>query len=349
MYIFSQIGTARNKEGETALAFLVNNYRWIKLTANQKLRLTKYGNLLFGQETTFPARGEATVQPQVPQTPDDEQIMTEINITGVADPAMLESNLLAQLDDISSSFRSIVDTLTALERRCSTDEGQQQQIAPGDSEDKSKTAASETTASAENSTTASKNPSVTPDLISFASSAGVVSDDLSSDSLPVLIQLTQNWYSVASTVLGYYLVNSTDVHMAQDPCGSSSAAQKTRASPMESCSLDSFVFELLSHADEAILVSFVETIVTEMNKHSENLTLDAVHRSSELHDASNPGAVALMVGVRFLRSVIRQLSVHLSRSGLSYVDLRTRLGSSPSDSNVRNSQSDNLEFKRKVR
>lgn len=278
--------------------------------------------------------------------------MTEINITGVADPAMLESNLLAQLDDISSSFRSIVDTLTALERRCSSGEGQQQQqIAPGDSEDKAKTAASETTASAENATTASENPPVTPDLISFAPSAGVVSDDLSSDSLPVLIQLTQNWYSVASTVLGYYPVNSTDVHMVQEPRGSSSTAQKSssRASPMESCSVDSFVFELLSHADEAVLVSFVETIVTEMNKHSENLTLEAVHRSSELQDASNPGAVALMVGVRFLRSVIRQLSVHLSRSGLSYVDLRTRLGSSPSASNVRNSQSDNLEFKRKVR
>lgn len=278
--------------------------------------------------------------------------MTEINITGVADPAMLESNLLAQLDDISSSFRSIVDTLTALERRCSSGEGQQQQqIAPGDSEDKAKTAASETTASAENATTASENPPVTPDLISFAPSAGVVSDDLSSDSLPVLIQLTQNWYSVASTVLGYYPVNSTDVHMVQEPRGSSGTAQKSssRASPMESCSVDSFVFELLSHADEAVLVSFVETIVTEMNKHSENLTLEAVHRSSELQDASNPGAVALMVGVRFLRSVIRQLSVHLSRSGLSYVDLRTRLGSSPSASNVRNSQSDNLEFKRKVR
>lgn len=330
----------------------MNNYRWIKLTSNQKLQLTKYGNLLFGQETTFPARREATVQPQVPQSPDDEQIMTEINITGVADPAMLESNLLAQLDDISSSFRSIVDTLTALERRCSSGEGQQQQqIAPGDSEDKAKTAASETTASAENATTASENPPVTPDLISFAPSAGVVSDDLSSDSLPVLIQLTQNWYSVASTVLGYYPVNSTDVHMVQEPRGSSSTAQKSssRASPMESCSVDSFVFELLSHADEAVLVSFVETIVTEMNKHSENLTLEAVHRSSELQDASNPGAVALMVGVRFLRSVIRQLSVHLSRSGLSYVDLRTRLGSSPSASNVRNSQSDNLEFKRKVR
>ena len=350
---FPQIATARNKEGETALAFLVNNYRWIKLTANQKLRLTKYGNLLLGQETTFPARREATVQTQVPQSPDDEQIMTEINITGVTDPAMLESNLLAQLDDISSSFRSIVDTLTALERRCSSGEGQQQQqqTAPGDSEDKAKTAASETTASTENATTASDNPQVTPDLISFAPSAGVVSDDLSSDSLPVLIQLTQNWYSVASTVLGYYPVNSTDAHMAQEPRGSSNTVQKSssRASLMESCSLDSFVFELLSHADEAVLVSFVETIVTEMNKHSENLTLEAVHRSSEQHDASNPGAVALMVGVRFLRSVIRQLSVHLSRSGLSYVDLRTRLGSSPSASNVRNSQSDNLEFKRKVR
>lgn len=357
MFFLYQVATARNKEGETSLAFLVNNFRWIKFTANQKLQLTKYGNLLFGQEATFSTRREATTQPQASQAPEDEHIMTEINITGVADPAMLESNLLAQLDDISSSFRSIVDTLTALERRCSSTEGQQQpqqqqqqrqQIAPEDAEDKVKTAPSEAS-TGETAATASEKPTVTPDLMGFAPL--IISDDVSSDSLPVLIQLTQNWPSVASTILGFYPVESTDVPMPQEPSDSTSSSQtsSSRSKLLESCSLDSFVFELLSHADEAVLVSFVETIINEMNKHSKYLTMDAVHRSSELNSAADPKDVPLVVGVRFLRSVIRQLAVHLSRSGLSYVDLRTRLGSSPSASNVRNSQSDNMEFKRKVR
>ena len=340
-----QIATARNREGETTLAFLVNNSRWIKHTANQKLRLTKYGNLLFGQETIFPARREVPSQPQAPEPPEDEQIMAEINITGMADPAMLESNLLAQLDDISSSFRSIVDTLTALERRCSPDEGQQQQATAGDPEEKAKAVTSEASANESGSTT-SENPTETPNLMSFPPNVTIVPDDLSSESLPVLIQLTQCWPSVASTILGFYPMDSLDVHMAQDSRGSS---RSSHFSPKESCTLDSFVFELLSHADEAVLVSFVETIVSEMNKHSEHLTLDAVHRSSELHGASSARDVAMVVGIKFLRSVIRQLAVHLSRSGLSYVDLRTRLGSAPSGNNVGSSQSDNLEFKRKVR
>ena len=347
---FFQIATSRNKEGETSLAFLVNNYRWIKFTANQKLRLTKYGNHLFGQEATFPARRELTAQTQSPESPEQGEIMTEINITGVADPEMLESNLLAQLDDISSSFRSIVDTLTALERRCSTGEEQQQQTVPGDPEGKAKTATNEAS-TGENTTTTSENSSAAPDLMSFPPDSATVTEDLSSESLPVLIQLTQSWPSVASTILGYYPVDPTDVPMVQEPRSSSKADEKcaSHSSPLESCTLDAFVFELLSHADEAVLTSFVETIVTEMNKHSEHITLDAIQRISELNGVSSAGDVAVLVGIKLLRSVIRQLAVHLSRSGLSYVDLRTRLGSSSSASNVRNSQSDNLEFKRKVR
>ena len=96
-------------------------------------------------------------------------------------------------------------------------------------------------------------------------------------------------------------------------------------------------------------MTFVEMIVDEMNKHSQNMTLDAVYRIAQLQGDLSPADVAIMVGMKFLRSVIRQLAVHLSRSGLSYVDLRTRLGSSPSTPSTRSSQGDNVEFKRKVR
>lgn len=335
----------------------MNNARWIKLTASQKIRLTKYGNVLFGQDTAFTIKRELGLQPAASRSPGDGEIMAEINITGVADASMLESNILAQLDDISSSFRGIVDSLTALERRCSPEEVQQQSV-QADANEKAKPVESKATAS-ENEATASavtESSAEPPNLMSFSPNVAVVPDDFSSESLPVLVQLTQSWPSVASTVLGYYPIGTSsdggsDVHMAEEPRGSSTFPQKgsSRSGSMESCSLDSFVFELLSCADEAVLVSFVETIITEMNKHSQYLTLDAVHRVSELHSTPSPRDIALMVGIKFLRSVIRQLAVHLSRSGLSYVDLRTRLGSSPSTSNVRNSQSDNVEFKRKVR
>lgn len=347
-----QIATARNREGDTSLAFLINNSRWIKLTASQKLRLTKYGNLLFGQDSTFTVKRELGLQPETPRPAENGEIMAEINITGVTDASMLESNLLAQLDDISSSFRSIVDTLTALERRCSPEDAQQQ-IMQADSDETAKPIENEASPSGHGPTAAAARPS--PDLMSFPPTVAGVPDDLSSESLPVLIQLTQSWPSVASTVLGYYPMGTSargsDVDMCEVPTGSGGSLQKgpSRSGSIESCSLDSFVFELLSHADEAVLVSFVETIITEMNKHPQLLTLDAVHRISELHIPPSARDVAMLVGIKFLRSVIRQLAVHLSRSGLSYVDLRTRLGSSPSASNVRNVQSDNVEFKRKVR
>lgn len=340
------------------MAFLVNNSRWIKLSANQKLRLTKYGNLLFGQDATFPFKREQGTQQEASHAPEEGEIMTEINITGVADATMLESNLLAQLDDISSSFRSIVDTLQALEMRCQLPEQQPQQQNPAtDSDEKAKLAENDSTPSANQTLMelASENAAAGFDLIAFPPNPAAVLDDLSSESLPVLIQLTQSWPSVVSTVLGYYPLGSSpggpDVHMAEEPRGSGGPHRKgpSRCGPVDSCSLDSFVFELLSHADEAVLMTFVEMIVDEINKHSQYLTLDSVHRITQLQGDPSPGDVAIMVGMKFLRSVIRQLAVHLSRSGLSYVDLRTRLGASPSTSNARNGQGDNVEFKRKVR
>ena len=349
-----QIATARNKEGDTCLAFLVNNSRWIKLTASQKLRLTKYGNLLFGQDATFTVKRELGLEPAASRPAENGEILAEINITGVADASMLESNLLAQLDDISSSFRSIVDTLTALEKRCSPEDEQQQSV-QADSDETAKPVEDKASPSGNDLTAAAATDNPTPDLINFPSTVASVPDDLSSESLPVLIQLTQSWPSVASTVLGYHPLGTSaggsDVGMPEEPKGFGGSFQKDspHSGQMESCSLDAFVFELLSHADEAVLVSFVETIVTEMNKYPHLLTLDAVQRISEINIPPAAKDVALMVGIKFLRSVIRQLAVHLSRSGLSYVDLRTRLGSSPSASNIRNVQSDNVEFKRKVR
>ena len=337
------------------MAFLVNNSRWIKLTASQKLRLTKYGNLLFGQDTAFTVKRELGLRPEASRPAENGEILTEINITGVTDASMLESNLLAQLDDISSSFRSIVDTLTALERRCSP-EDVQQESAQADSDETEKPVENEASPSGNDLTAAAATNSsaVAPDLMRFPPTVASIPDDLSSESFPVLIQLTQSWPSVASTVLGYHPMGTSagsDVDMPKEPKGFGGSRPKgpSRSGQMESCSLDAFVFELLSHADEAVLVSFVETIITEMNKHPQLLTLDAVHRISELDIPSAARDVAMTVGIKFLRSVIRQLAVHLSRSGLSYVDLRTRLGSSPSASNVRNAQSDNVEFKRKVR
>lgn len=355
-----QIATATNREGETALAFLVNNSRWVKLSANQKQRLSKYGSILLGQDAAFPVKREQRPQQEVSRSPQEDEIMTEINITGVSDTTMLETNLLAQLDDISSSFRSIVDTLQALERRCQLPEQpQQQQQTPqkGDEKDMEKLPGNESTSGGNETPmdVASENTAGSIDLIGFPPNTAVVPDDLPGDSLPVLIQLIQSWPSVVSTILGYCPFGASsghsDVHMTKEACGSDDSPPKgpSRCNPVDSCILDLFVFELLSHSDEAVLMTFVEMIVDEMNKHSQNMTLDAVYRIAQLQGDLSPADVAIMVGMKFLRSVIRQLAVHLSRSGLSYVDLRTRLGSSPSTPSTRSSQGDNVEFKRKVR
>lgn len=316
--------------------------------------------MLFGQDVAFPVKREQATQQDVSRSPQEGDIMTEINITGVSDTTMLETNLLAQLDDISSSFRSIVDTLQALERRCQLPEQPQEQTQnpqTGDEKDKEKLPGNEST-SGENETpmdVASENAAESIDLIGFPPSTSVVPDDLPGESLPVLIQLIQSWPSVVSTVLGYYPFGTSsvhsDVHMTKEPRGSGDLPRKgpSRCSPVDSCIMDVFVFELLSHSDEAVLMTFVEMIVDEMNKHSQNLTLDAVHRIAQLQGDPSAADVAMMVGMKFLRSVIRQLAVHLSRSGLSYVDLRTRLGSSPSTSTSRSSQGDNVQFKKKVR
>ena len=105
------MATGRNNHDDTVLSFFVNNSRWIKSTTHQKQRLLKYSNKLFGSTPEEP-----TKEPQGTKASND--ITAEIKIKGSSGTqATIESNLLAQLDEISSSFRSLVDTLAALEDR----------------------------------------------------------------------------------------------------------------------------------------------------------------------------------------------------------------------------------------
>ena len=336
-----QIATGRNKEDETTLAFLVNNSRWIKYTSHQNTSLRTYGNHLLEPLMGSTVKRETVPQPETTQSPQDNEAMTEIKLTNTANASMLESNLLAQLDDISSSFQNIVDTLTTLEKRCSVQEQQptqQQAISSGNfkvSSDQIPPVSGCTVTSA----VAFNKPSVSASVTEFSP------NESSSENLPVLIQLAQSWPSVAATVLGFY---PTDTAL-KDTDELMSEHSSSGLTMMESSTLDSFVHELLLYVNEAVVVSFVETIVTEMNKHATYLTLDMVLGSNLLKNVTSPRDVAFSVGLKFLRSVIRQLAVHLSRSGLSYVDLQSRIGSGALSNNSRHGQSDSANFMRKVK
>ena len=333
-----------NKEGETVLGFLINNSRWIKLTDQQKLRLKKYANQVLGGDA---AKADAKLSKP-------SEMPAEIKVAGSVGASTIESNLLEQLDDISHSFRSLVDTLTALEERCSAaeDEGSEgaahcdESKGPGNSRDAAGTA-----------NMAPGNAAPAGDLMDFSHSPVGAQQEQSADKLPVLTQLTRNWPCVAAAILGTFpktdgpsQVDGPDVCMPNAPKAHQgrSAASPSGIVPGDSCNLDAFVFELLTHANEAVLVSFVETVIQEMNKYAAELTLESVLQSQE-HGPCSQRKIAFAVGLKFVRSVVRQMAVHLSRTGLSYVDLRSRIVTGSATSSPRLSQNGNVEFKRKVR
>lgn len=334
------MATASNQHDDTVLSFFVNNSRWIKSTPQQKQRLLNYSNKLFG-----PTSEESPKGAQPGSSKGSNDITAEIKIKGSSGSSTtIESNLLAQLDEISSSFRSLVDTLAALEGRVSGDENEEQNTdaekAPKDG-DPAKEGAS-------------------GDLIDLSSPApGDNMPEKDKDTLPLLIQMVQNWPCVAATVLGFSpevtgesAMEDLESSPNKSPRGTKGKAQSDpHKRPSSSCGIDGFVIELLVNADKSVLVSFVETIIKEMNKYPTELILEATRRNKDQEGPFTPSGLAIAVGMKFLRAVIRQMAVHLSRSGVSYVDLRSRLGSSSQTSSISfgSDQNQNVEFKQKVR
>jgi len=324
------MATASNHHDDTVLSFFVNNSRWIKCTPQQKQRLSKYSNKLFG---SIPEEQPAK-DSQSGRSKSSNDITAEIKIKGSSgSSATIESNLLAQLDEISSSFRSLVDTLAALEGRVAGEEnGETSSEAAGTPKDGDST-----------------KEGTTGDLIDLSSPAP---DDDARDgtSVPILIQMAQNWPCVAATVLGFAPVITEESAIegsSRDVIG----GVRGRNRPTSSCGIDSFVIELLANADKAVLVTFVETIIKEMNKYPNELLLEATKQNTDSEGHFAPSGLAIAVGMKFLRAVIRQMAVHLSRSGVSYVDLRSRLGSSSQSSSISfgSDQNQNVELKQKVR
>ena len=262
----------------------------------------------------------------------------EIKIMTSSGSSAIESNLLAQLDDISNSFKSLVDTLTALERG---------NLQPGQMSDRTES---------EGIGDRNDGPKMpvpgSEDLISFTSEInGSRSQNKDVSGLPVLIQLAKSWPCIVATILGEWPFGSpdgntggSDTRMGEEP-----AQITSLPSPSDACSVDALVQSLLAHADESVLLSFVETIVEAMNRHAADLSLETVLNSQTLSAPLSRANVAFSVGLRFLRSVVRQMAIHLSQSSLSYIDLRTRVGGSNGVSSLRSGQSDNMEFKRKTR
>lgn len=334
------MATATNKQDETVLSFFVNNSRWIKLTSHQKQRLLKYSSKLIGSQTEDATKQPRSSTPDLSKAPND--ITAEIKIKGSSgSSATIESNLLAQLDEISSSFKSLVDTLAALE---------------GKVEDEMEEDNMETDKTTKEGPDNEGAPSTSRNLIDFSTPSPEESVSEKDEVLPILIQLAQNWPSVATTILGYFPELTRESTMESSNEGPRGQDVNTKCGPSKSCSIDGFVIELLANADKSVLITLVETIIKEMNKYPQELLLEVTQECQDTGGPYTPGRLAITVGMKFLRAVVRQMSVHLSRSGVSYVDLRSRLASnssssSPSSSSVTfgSDQNSNVEFKQKAR
>ena len=319
------MATSVNKEGETALAFLINNSRWIRFTAQQRLRLAKYSTRMCG--------ADAAKQDLRAGDKKRDVLIQEIKAPSTADASSIETNLIEQLDDISQTFRNLVDTLSELEERCSATE---------------EVESDQSVADVQMDSVESVPVENLMDVSECPASTSSVQEEPTDDTLPVLIQLAQCWPCVAAVILGAFpeMEGRSQGGHAGGASGGRSTPAPAGMVPGDSCNLDAFVFELVTHASEAVLMRFVETIIRELNKHRAGLTLEAVLQSRE------PGPwtdrkLALAVGLRFVRAVVRQMAVHLSRSGLSYVDLRSRIVAGSASS--RSVQNADMEFKRKVR
>ncbi|XP_048584846.1 uncharacterized protein LOC5508594 isoform X2 [Nematostella vectensis] len=320
---YPQMAHVTNEVQETVLAFMINNTRWIKLSQAQGQRLVKYSSTMFGPGEP-PNKGDGTSATRQPNSGED--ITAEIKITGTSGSSSIESNLLAQLDEISSSFRNLVDTLASLEGRPAED----QEASAGNSTKEGTAQEGQASSSGDLIDLSEPGPSL-------PQSPGFSKDE----NLPVLIQLAKNWHCVATTVLGHDPNVSSDVDM-----------NVPSSRPGPACDIDAFVYELLVNSKKAVLATFVETIIKEMNKYPEELKLASSSEGLDREGEGTASRVAIMVGTKFLRAVVRQMSVHLSRSGVSYVDLRSRLGvGSPSGmhSLEGSEQSNSVQFKSKVR
>ena len=232
----------------------------------------------------------------------------------------MEGNLLAQLGD---SFKNLVETLSAME---------QGEIPPDNTEVREETGEIETKNN-------EQKASESEDLITFPSVVNELNTNTSH--LPVLIQLTNNWPGIVASILGdwpFQVFNSDGLESTMKSIDSG-----------ETCSLDTLVQSLLIHPNESVLLSFVETIIGEMNKYSTDMFLQTILNSETPTASVSSASVAFLVGLKFLRSVVRQMSVHLSKSHLSYIDLRTRVGGNTGGVSLRSTQGDSATFRRKTR
>ena len=156
----------------------------------------------------------------------------------------------------------------------------------------------------------------------------------------LLKTLASNWPCVVSSILGQFPFSYTSNSMRKGPLEkspkASSSGAKHHYSPVHL--LDSFTTNLILNCEDAVIGTLVSTIVEKMNSSIESgADLSIVMGDSNLPelDFSRVGIedarVALVVGARFLGSVVRVLALEHSRVKNAFLEMQQLRGGGGGD------------------
>ena len=127
--------------------------------------------------------------------------------------------------------------------------------------------------------------------------------------LSVLLSLTGNWSSLVTTILGKCLPSCGEA-----PRGIPSRSDNDDKMEYNSQLCDYFIQDLLYNCDYAVIESIADTIISKLNDGfaADKWTLDDVLQLENETCVVTEANVALIVGKKFLHSLVRLLAIELS-------------------------------------
>ena len=127
----------------------------------------------------------------------------------------------------------------------------------------------------------------------------------------MLNAMATNWPCIVATILGFY----PDDKQPTNPNDVGASSKPQRLSPVHL--LDSFTSDLILNCEEPIVNTLVATIVKHMNSAladgTSKLSLEKIDFSKIDSSSVDQSSIALIVGKRFLNSVVRVLALEHSR------------------------------------
>ena len=186
-------------------------------------------------------------------------------------------------------------------------------------------------------TTPMEIPPTTPSSVSQGDSAP--SSDNACDLLGALVK---NWPCVVTTVLGHYPCEKlSDYNFKGIVTPQDLERQKYRPARLSSVQqLDDFTTDLILNCKDSVINSLVGTIVGKMNSVlDENCDISVLLKHMDTQDIDlkklNESTRTLLVGKRFLNSVVRILALEHSRVRNAFVELHQQRQGGGDDDGVR--------------